>query len=205
MLLAACSKSDPVLPGDRVSIFRTDAPNIIATPPTDLGKTLEPKKCDFTLDSDNRIWRGERRIFAGLPTDSKIKIERKTMCNGGYVYAGLSTGELVKVNAESRNVEWVAEIFSKNSPTSASPFLDIIATPVYADGFVYAGGLGNAFCKIRDKDGAKSWCLPLITTEILRATDKFAIIKTPELTLAVSRDGKVFELAKNNPEDDDDD
>lgn len=197
LVLIACAKSDPILEGDRVPIFRSDALTIDPNAPKDFGKLIDPEKCDFTIDANNQIWRGagetKRRVFAGFPTESHIESNRRPACGGKFVYAGLSTGELVKVNALTRNVEWTADIFADNAPTTASAFLDLTATPVYFGGHIYAGGLGGAFCKVRDKDGSKAWCVPILATDIICATDKFIIVETPGKTLAVSLDGKAFE------------
>ena len=183
-----------MLPGERIPIFKTPGLEVIEEMPAGgLGADLKAENCEFTIDGGNGIWKGGTRVFAGLPTESEIKAPRKVVCNGGFVYAGLSTGELVKVDSKTRNLEWTADIFAETDPTGASPFLDIVATPVYSAGYVYAGGLGNAFCKIRDRDGSKVWCLPIAVQKVLRATDKYIVVETTAGTgLAVSVGGKVY-------------
>ena len=198
-ILIACSKTDPTLPGDRIPVFDTGAPTVLDREPDDWGRDIEPQKCDFTIDGGNRIWKGRARIFAGLPTESEINAPKRVACNGKFVYAGLSTGELVKVDSATRNLEWTADIFAAHAPTGGSHFLDIIAAPVLNGGFAYAGGLGGAFCKIRDSDGAKIWCLPIGVVEITRSTTKFnVLISTENELIAVSTDGKVYWKRKNH-------
>ena len=193
LLLAGCTKTDPILEGRRVPVFEDNRVEISDEKITSLGEALPEVSCDFTIDGNNQIWRGGRRIFAGLPTMAKIDVPRKVVCNGKYVYAGLSTGELVKVNKDSRNLEWTADIFMPHIPTGGSPFLDITAAPVWSDGFIYAGGLGGAFCKIRDKDGAKMWCLPISVEDIVKSTRTFNVVRTTDgEALAVSTDGKAY-------------
>ena len=196
LIVAACSKSDPILEGVREPIFGQNNITVSDEKIENLGAELIPEKCDFVIDSDNRIWKGETRIFAGLPTEAKIKTDKKVVCKGKYIYAGLSTGELVKVNAETRNLEWTADIFAAHMPTENAIFLDIVAAPVYNNGFVYAGGLGHALCKIRDRDGKKEWCLPISVQAILKSTSNFNIVETTDgRKLAIGTDGKVYNYA----------
>ena len=193
VLLFACSKSDPILPGHRIPIFGQNRLEISDEKVHDLGEPLQAAPCDFTIDRNNQIWQGERRIFSGFPTASKINVQRKVVCNGRYVYAGLSTGELVKVNSETRNIEWIVDIFAPHIPTGGSPFLDIIAPPVFNNGYIYAGGLGGAFCRIRDRDGAKIWCLPISVQDIVKSTRTFNVIRTTDgERFAISTDGTVY-------------
>jgi outer membrane protein assembly factor BamB len=203
-LAAACSKSDPILPGDRSPVFKKDDIVVLDKKIDDPGALLSPEKCDYVLDGNNMIWKGEARIFAGLPTESEIRTPKTAACRGDFVYAGLSTGELVKVNAKTRDLEWTADIFAERAPTGAPPFLDIIAAPVLNGGYVYAGGLGGEFCKARDSDGAKIWCLPVGVQEILRSTKNFNFILTTDGDLlAVSADGKVYWRSSAAERDDD--
>lgn len=192
-ICAACSKTDPILPGERSPIFKKSDVVVSDKKVVDPGAPLSPEKCDYTLDGNNMIWDGKTRVFAGLPTESEIKAPKTPVCRGGFVYAGLSTGELVKVNAGTRNLEWTADIFAERAPTGAEPFLDIIAPPVPNGRFVYAGGLGGAFCKIRDSDGSKVWCLPVGVQSIALSTKNFNfILSTDGDLMAVSSGGEVY-------------
>jgi outer membrane protein assembly factor BamB len=171
--------------------------------PADIGPDVVPEECGFVIDGNNQIWSGSRRVFAGLATESEIKVEKRVVCHGGFVYAGLSTGELVKARASDGELMWTADIFTGHAPAGGSPFLDIIAAPVYSGGFVYAGGLGGAFCKIRDKDGSKAWCLPVGVQEIVKQTKNFSfILTTGNELLAVSADGKVYTKEKVGDDED---
>jgi hypothetical protein len=153
LLVAACSKSDPILSGDRTPVFRTTDIQVTEVFDGDLGQPLVPAPCNFRIDSNNQIWRGNTRIFAGIPTDSEIKGDKQVACRGRFVYAGLSTGELVKVNSETRDLAWVANIFMANHPTSNILFVDIIATPVVNGEF--QAGLARRFAKSATRMGRK--------------------------------------------------
>ena len=193
LFMFGCKKNDPILPGDRVPVFYTAAFEISDKRIDDLGQALEVQPCGFTIDGNNIIWQGERRIFAGLPTEFQIHGNKQVVCNGMYLYAGLSTGELVKINSETRQVEWVSDIFQPNAPTGITPFFDIVAAPVVSGDFVFAGGLGGAFCRIRDRDGKRMWCLPMAVQDIIHSSKTFHVVKTTDgEVFAVSIDGKVF-------------
>jgi len=192
--LAACGGSkDPVLPGDRAPIFKSGDLKVLDKDPGDLGAALESEKCDYRIDGANMIWSGGERIFAGLPTESEIAVNKDVICRRNFIYAGLSTGELVKVNAKTRRMEWAADIFAARLPTGGYPFMDIIAAPIYNKGFVYAGGLGGAFCKVRDSDGKKIWCIPISVQSTICATEKFNVIRSASgETFVIDTGGRIY-------------
>jgi outer membrane protein assembly factor BamB len=190
-----CTSYDPILEGKRVPVFRPDAPIILGRRIDDLGGAVSEKECGYSIAGNNQIWRDKdnARIFAGLPTESKIDAPKRVVCGGDFIYAGLSTGELVKVNAKTRDLAWTADVFAEHLPVGGSPFLDIIAAPTVNGGFVYAGGLGGAFCKLRETDGKKVWCLPISAQAVLKKTDKFHFVLSADNDLfAVSNDGKIY-------------
>ena len=195
-ILWSCEKHDPILSGIRTPIFNNEQVQLIKDR-VSIGDPIKPEPCEYTINSDNTIWKDGSRIFAGLPTSSDFKVDKKVICHDDFIYAGLSTGELIKVDAKTRKPEWIANIFSDKIVTGGTPFLDIIATPVYNNGFIYAGGLGDAFCKVRDSDGKKVWCLPISVQNILITTKNFNVLKTAdEQTIAVSNDGKAYEWSE---------
>ena len=193
LLVGACSKSDPILEGNRTPVFRSVYVEASEVYESDLGEPLNPVPCDFKIDANNQIWRGNHRIFAGIPTESEIKREKYVACRGRYIYAGLSTGELIKVDYVTRDLAWVTDVFVQNHPTSNILFVDIIATPVVNGEFIYAGGLGNAFCKVRDKDGSKVWCAPIAVKDIVKSTANYNVVLADDgVEYVVSNDGKVY-------------
>ncbi len=173
--LCACSMHDPILPGTRTSVFNTTQKDILNQNIDGLPETLVTKSngqtCPYTQDQENVIWNGEKKVFSGFPTGNSVKSVKKPVCNGNYIYAGLTTGELVKIDAKNRQIAWIADIYRSSNMTGGAPVVDIIA-PIEIDGnTIYAGGLGDALCRINDKNGAKTWCtdisvgLPFIVTQ----------------------------------------
>lgn len=166
--LAACDKRDPILPGVRTSIFDTtnikSADTEIATLP-DTAYEMPATDCPYRQDSNNTIWNGERKIFAGFPTSNSVKNDATPVCSGKFVYAGLTTGELVKVNGTNRQIMWMADIYRASNMMGGASVLDIVAPIVIKGDYVYAGGLGEAFCKINATSGAKKWCVEIGTAK----------------------------------------
>ncbi len=164
--LCGCSKTDPVLPGQRTSIFGGSALTFHETSVPNLPDEMPSQQsgaCMCTIDSSNVIWIGERKLFSGFATDSYVKCEKQPVCDGDFVYAGLSTGELVKVNQRTRNVAWVADIYKDSNMLGGASVLDIVAPIVVTKTDVYAGGLGDAFCRVNKSNGSKRWCLDIGT------------------------------------------
>lgn len=170
-LLCACSKQDPVLPGQRLAVF--DAKGImVENKPAPVSQLELPpvapfaEPIDYEQDSDNTVWRkkpdgGREKIFSGMATAARVEGVRQPTVAGGSVYAGLSTGEVVKINARDKSLAWVADVYKASAMTGGTGFMDIVAPIVVDSGAVYVGGMGDAFCKLNDKTGAKKWCLPL--------------------------------------------
>jgi len=160
--LCACDKHDPILPGERHSIFQSEKVNIlnISVPnvPDDVAAQVY-SDCPYRQDVQNTVWDGERKIFAGFATSNYVVGEKNPICKDGFVYAGLSTGELVKVNAKTRQIAWIADVYRQSNMTGGASVLDIVAPIQIYGKYVYAGGLGGAFCKISDATGAYVWCI----------------------------------------------
>lgn len=166
--LAACDKHDPILPGVRTSIFDTKTiqstdKKIASLPESEYH--MPSADCPYTQDSSNTIWKGDKKIFAGFPTTNSVKNDSTPVCSGKYIYAGLTTGELLKINSSNRQIVWVADIYRPSNMTGGASVLDIVAPIVVRGDFVYVGGLGDAFCKINASSGAKKWCVELGTAE----------------------------------------
>ena len=159
--LCACDKHDPILPGERQGIFATDNVRVLNTPVPDAPENIAEREsvdCPYTQDNQNTIWNGDKKIFAGFPTNNYVIGQKSPVCNDGFVFAGLSTGELVKVNPKNRQIAWIADVYRQSNLTGGASVLDIIAPIQIVGKYVYAGGLGGAFCKISVATGNAAWC-----------------------------------------------
>lgn len=179
IVLSACSKPDPILPGTRTSIFEGSDIIILNKNIPNLPENIDnikTKKCPYTQDNSNVIWRGDKKIFSGFPSNNFVETNKTPVCDDGFVYVGLTTGELVKINPNTRDIAWIADIFKNSNMTGGSAILDITAPVKIQNGYVYAGGLGDAFCKISAATGNKKWCADIgISTSFIIIGD-FAFI-----------------------------
>lgn len=196
--LGACSKHDPILPGTRSAIFATNAPVVLNQSITDLPATTvagdADANCPYTQDASNIIKNGDRKIFSGFPTPNSVHSNMRPVCSGKYVYAGLTTGEVIKVDAKTRNIAWIADVFRPSNMTGGASVVDIVAPIMLHNGTVYAGGLGDAFCAINATSGVKKWCTYIGTAHPFVITDAAAfVVGTDDNLYAVRmRDGAIY-------------
>lgn len=195
--LSACDKHDPILPGVRTSVFDTSAIKMADTKIVSLPDTafeMIDTDCPYTQDSSNVIWNGERKIFSGFPTSNSVKNDAKPVCSGKYLYAGLTTGELIKLNPNARQLVWIADIYRASNMTGGASVVDIVAPIVIRGANVYAGGLGDAFCKINTTTGTKHWCVELGTANpFIIAGDAIFVVGTNDKLYALrNNDGATY-------------
>ena len=191
--LSACSKHDPILPGVRTAIFDTSTVKMADTQITSIPNTAyvaPTTDCPYTQDASNTIWDGERKIFSGFPTSNSVKNDAKPVCNGNYLYAGLTTGELVKINPSNRKIVWMADIYRASNMTGGASVVDIVSPIVIRGANVYVGGLGDAFCKINATTGTKKWCAGIGTAE--------PFIIAGDVIFVVATDNRLYALRDND-------
>lgn len=197
IILAGCAEHDPILPGVRTPIFDTGNIDVLDTTIENLPENIDAPKqdeCPYTQDSSNVIRDGDRKIFSGFPTSNSVASTQKPVCANGYVYAGLTTGEVVKIAPNSRRVIWIADVFRRSNMTGGASIVDIIAPLVIHNGAVYAGGLGDAFCRINATSGQKKWCVDIGVGVPFIVTDNAAFIVATDGNLYAVRtsDGAVY-------------
>lgn len=195
--VCACDKHDPVLPGVRIPIFAENKIHILNKDIHNIPKsahTIDNSSCRYTLDSNNTVWDGDRKIFTGFPTNNTVSATRKPVCHNGHVYAGLSTGELVKINPNTRQIAWIADIYQPSNMTGGASIVDIIAPVIPFGDSVYVGGLGDAFCRIKTTSGATKWCLNIgVSVPFVIAGEHAFVVGTDNNLYAVLlSDGSVY-------------
>lgn len=196
--ISSCSKHDPILPGVRQDIFESTDVYVTNQEVPDLSADIKnihgDADCEYKQDSANNIWMGETKIFSGFSTGSIVKSNQKPICVGQFIYTGLSTGEVIKINKNNKRIVWTSDLFKETSLTGGTSVVDIIAR-VGVDGkFVYAGGLGDAFCKLRAESGKKVWCLDISVPVDFIMIDNFVFIVGADDNLYSVNidDGKVY-------------
>lgn len=193
-----CAKHDPILPGERHDVFGgTDIIVMNKSVPilSDTAKNIYGNEsCDFTQDVTNTIWRGDKKVFKGFATDDLVKSNQKPICVDNFVYTGFSNGEIIKLNAKNYRVMWIADVYKENTLTGGSSIVDVIARVGVDKNFVYAGGLGDAFCKLKNVNGDKLWCVNISVPVDFIVVDDFAFVVGADDNLyAIDvRDGSVY-------------
>lgn len=160
--LVACDKHDPILSGTRIAIFDTGDVTVASQQITDIPTaafTYDNASCPYTQDLSNIIWDGDRRVFTGFPTPDTVQFSPRPVCDGAYLYAGLTTGEVVKINPKTRQIKWISDVFRPSNLTGGASLTDIIVPVVPYGKSVYAGGLGDAFCRLSAATGDQQWCV----------------------------------------------
>ena len=195
--LVACDKHDPILPGVRTAIFDGANVNVLGQDILDVPTkivNIDNSNCPYTQDKNNVVWDGTRKIFSGFPTSNTVSGNVSPVCSGKYIYAGLTTGELVKLNPKNRQIIWIADIYRASNLTGGASMVDIVAPVVPVDRYVYVGGLGDAFCKLDATSGVKKWCLDIGVGVPFVITENFAfVVSTDRVLYAVSlKNGDIY-------------
>ena len=178
--MSACSKHDPILPGTRYDIFDSSENIVLNQELPDLSDKAKnisgDENCNYRQDSSNVIWSGDKKIFIGFATDSFVKNNQSPICSGQFLYTGLSTGEVIKINTSNRRVIWASDVFRPNNLTGGASVVDIVAHVGIDGNDVYAGGLGDAFCKLNANNGNKIWCVNISVPVDFIVVDNFAFV-----------------------------
>ena len=198
LAFVGCSKHDPILPGTRYDIFESGDIKIENTELPDLSSTTKnisgDENCDYTQDSSNSILKGDKKIFSGFTIGSFVKSNQSPICAGNFIYTGFSSGEVVKINKNNGNLIWSTDVFKESSLIGGTSVVDIIAHVGVDKNFVYAGGLGDAFCKINAGNGNKVWCLDIsVPVDFIMVDDFLFVVGADNHLYAInSKDGKVY-------------
>ncbi len=180
LVLSACSKHDPILPGTRYDIFDNTDVKVLNREISELSdsskKISGDEGCDYKQDSSNIIWHGDRKVFVGFATESVVKNNQSPICVGKFLYTGLTTGEVIKFNTDSKKIVWASDVFRQNNLTGGASVVDIVAHVGVDGNAVYAGGLGDAFCKLNANSGAKIWCVNISVPVDFIVVDDYAFV-----------------------------
>ena len=199
MVMFGCSKHDPILPGVRHEIFASG--DVVATGEIvpDLAKS--PKDiyfmnadCNCSQDKTNTVFCGNKKMYIGFAGETVVNSGQKPICVGNYLYTGLSSGTVIKINKTNRKLVWATDVYKESSFTGGASVVDIIARVGFDNGFVYAGGLGDAFCKLNAENGNKIWCLNISVPVDFMIVDNFAfVVGSDSILYAINiKDGVVY-------------
>lgn len=197
-MVTGCIRHDPVLPGERYNIF--DNNDVIVTGQQvpelkgDVKNIFGDSDCKYRQDEKNNIWKGDTKVYTGFSTTASVASNQSPICVGNHIYTGFSTGEVVKINPANGNLVWSADLFRANNLTGGASVVDVVAHVGVDGNYVYAGGLGNAFCKLKAYNGDKVWCLNISVPVDFIFVDDFAfVVGTDNYLYAINtNDGTVY-------------
>ena len=110
LAIASCSKHDPILPGVRNDIFDANEVVVQGKEVPDLPDSVTnisgDKDCEYKQDVQNVIWSGDKKIWSGFSTNNAVKSNQSPICDGKFIYTGLSTGEVIKINTATKKTVW---------------------------------------------------------------------------------------------------
>ena len=180
LAFVGCSKHDPILPGVRHDIFDSNDIVVENKEVPDLSGTVKhiygDEKCVYRQDSSNTVWDGDKKLFSGFSGDNFVKSAQSPICDGQYIYTGLSTGEVIKINKNNGKLIWMADVFRASNMMGGASVVDIVAHVGLDGKYVYAGGLGDAFCKLNATSGNKIWCLEISVPVDFIIVDDFSFV-----------------------------
>ena len=192
--ISACSKHDPILPGVRNDIFDNNEVVVQNKNIPDLSGSMinisGDENCEYRQDASNTIFKGDKKIWSGFATSTAVKSNQSPICMGEFIYTGLSTGEVVKINTNTKKTIWVSDVYRANNLTGGASIIDIVAHVGLNGKYVYAGGLGDAFCKLNAQNGEKSWCLNISVPVDFIMVDDFIFV--------VGTDNNLYSINKNS-------
>ncbi|MBC2776933.1 outer membrane protein assembly factor BamB family protein [Parasphingopyxis marina] len=117
----------------------------------------------YVLSQDNQIFAlnpldGEQRwtVSGTLEVSGVFGVAAPAAAQGTLV-AGFSSGELIAYRYENGQIVWQDSLNRTSISTSVSTLSDIDASPVVADGFVYAVGQGGRMVALRLITGERIW------------------------------------------------
>ena len=198
LAITSCSTRDPILPGERADIFDNNEIAIQNHEVPDLSADIinisGDEKCEYRQDAQNVIWLADKKVWSGFSTNNAVKSNQSPICDGHFIYTGLSTGEVIKVNTNTKKTVWSADVYRANNLTGGASIVDIVAHVGLNGKYVYAGGLGDSFCKLNASNGNKVWCLNIsVPVDFIMIDDFIFVVGTDNNLYAINtKDGSVY-------------
>lgn len=198
LAITSCSKHDPILPGVRDDIFDNNDVIVLNREVSELSESATnisgDENCEYRQDAQNIIWQGDKKIWTGFATNTAVKSKQSPICGGEFIYTGLSTGEVIKVNARTKKTIWATDVYRANNLTGGASMVDIIAHVGLNGKYVYAGGLGDEFCKLNIDNGDKVWCVNIsVPVDFIMVDDFIFVVGTDNNLYAINKqNGNVY-------------
>lgn len=139
-------------------LWRFASKGAIQHPPVVLGDLLVVSNdADhvYAVDRETGKWRWQYE--RETPEEFTSRGHAGVATDGERVYAGFSDGHLVALGASTGDVVWVRSLAA-----GATEFVDVDATPIAADGVVYAASAAGGVYALTPTDGTERWRFEVI-------------------------------------------
>jgi len=201
--MAGCDKKDPILPGVRVPVFHNnlEMKESKATAAELMGKekgnrTKGEAEQLYEMSENNILTRKSdgRVILRGFPTATKAGPAAEPIVSGNFIYAGLSTGEVLKIRRANGEIIWTVDLGGRSLLTGGSLLSDISVMKLDGN-FLYVSGVGGTFGKLRSTTGEAVWVSGVGTmNEIFISGNLIAFVDLDgRLVMLDARDGSLVE------------
>jgi outer membrane protein assembly factor BamB len=136
--------------------------------------TLDDLMQTFDATSGTPGW--DFSASPGAPNTTAVGISGAPAYADGIVVGGFSNGLLAGIDAKSGTPLWEQSLAAGSGQTSSLDFSDIVASPVIADGVVYAINLSGSFMAVDLHSGVKVWTKGVAGTQAPMLSNGFAFL-----------------------------
>lgn len=126
--------------------------------------------------------------FEGIPELAGLLATSSPAISGNKVVVPYKSGELVAFDIESGEPSWSDAVSRPSRLLAISGLSDVSASPVVADGVVYAAGVGGRVIAVALKDGERVWELDVGSTHTPAVSgDGLFLVSVENLAVGVDR------------------
>ena len=95
--------------------------------------------------------------YAGIPETAGVLSSASAAVSGGTVVVPYSSGEVIAFDAGSGDTKWADAVVRSTRTLAVSGLTDVAASPIIAEGVVYATGVAGRTIAVRLSDGERLW------------------------------------------------
>lgn len=141
--------------GSRLWSYRLDAPARSA--PTAAGGKVYVVSAGGTLHAVNLADGSGAWTYAGVADMAGVLSGASPAVSGNIVVVPYTSGEIIALDAASGKMKWADAVTRSTRRLAVSGLSDVAASPVVADGVVYAAGVAGRMIAVRLANGERLW------------------------------------------------
>lgn len=141
----------------------------------------------------NEVW-----SFRGVPEMGNLLSSNNPAVAGGVVVVPFTSGEIVALDEKNGQPLWNDSLARASRAYAVSGFSTIAASPVIADGVVYATGVGSRTVAVQAKTGARLWDIAFGSahTPVVSGNAVFLVDLDDNLTAVDRKSGEILWATK---------